>query len=264
MTLSTGPRTLVMGILNTTPDSFSDGGRFLDTALAVKHGLEMATLGADIIDVGGESTRPGADRISLEEEQRRTLPVVKALVSEGLTVSIDTMNSATAAAAVEAGAKIVNDVSGGLADPAMSKVVSALGCTYVAMHWRGHSKGMNQLAQYQDVIAEVMSELASRVESLLAAGIRRENLVLDPGIGFAKEPEHNWALLAQIERLFELNFPLLVGASRKRFLAEIAGEDRDDASAAISALMAKAGVWGVRVHDVRRTKQAIEVVDKLR
>lgn len=263
MKLRDASHTLVMGILNTTPDSFSDGGLFLDTDAAIKHGLEMVAQGAQIIDVGGESTRPGAARVSLEEEQRRTLPVVSALAAEGVVVSIDTMNAKTAEAAVRAGASIINDVSGGLADPEMATVAAHLDCPYIAMHWRGHSKEMAQLAVYKDVVADVVRELEDRVTALEAAGIKRKNLILDPGIGFAKDAEHNWELLRKIDRIQGIGLPVLVGASRKRFLAEIAGEDRDEATAAISALMAAAGVWGVRVHDVRKSRQAIDVVRKM-
>lgn len=264
MTLPKAPRTLVMGILNTTPDSFSDGGRFLNFDAAIKHAREMVAQGADIIDVGGESTRPGAERVSLDEEQARTIPVIEALASEGVTVSIDTMNSQTALVAVKAGAQIINDVSGGLADPEMGSVAADLGCGYIAMHWRGHSKEMNQRAFYDNVVADVKRELSSRVEALLAAGISPTNLAIDPGIGFAKEAEHNWELLRNIDAFADFGLPVLVGASRKRFLGGIAGEERDDASAAISALMAQAGIWAVRVHDVRKSKQAIAVVEQMR
>lgn len=264
MTLPRLQRTLVMGILNVTPDSFSDGGRFFDAQAAIKHGMEMAALGADIIDVGGESTRPGAERISVVEEQSRVLPVITELSKAGVKVSIDTMNAETARAAVLSGASIINDVSGGLADAQMAACAADLGCGFIAMHWRGHSSVMHERAVYQDVVADVTRELKDRITALLSAGILGENLAIDPGIGFAKEAEHNWELLREIAQLQALGFPVLVGASRKRFLNEIAGEDRDEATAAISAVMAHQGIWAVRVHDVRGTRQAIDVVEALR
>lgn len=252
-----------MGILNTTPDSFSDGGKFLSMESAIKHAKEMIAQGADIIDVGGESTRPGAERVTVEEEQSRVLPVIGALADLGLPISIDTMNAATAREAVIAGATIINDVSGGLSDPDMAKTAAELEVGFIAMHWRGHSRDMNSRAEYGDVVHEVSSELAERIEALMEAGIKPSNLAIDPGIGFAKEADHNWEILRHIDRIKELGFPILVGASRKRFLAQIAGEERDDATAAISALMARAGIWGIRVHDVRRSRQAIEVAREL-
>lgn len=264
MNLPRADRTLVMGILNTTPDSFSDGGQFFNADSAIKHGLEMAELGADIIDVGGESTRPGAVRISIEEEQQRTIPVVRELVAAGLTVSIDTMNAATARAAVDAGASIINDVSGGLADSEMAATAAELECGYIAMHWRGHSDVMQKLSSYQNVVPDVIAELSARIEALLVAGINPAKLAIDPGLGFAKEADHNWELLREVDQLQALNYPVLIGASRKRFLASIAHEDRDDATAAISAMMATHGVWAVRVHDVRKSRQAIDVVEALR
>lgn len=263
MTLPRAERTLVMGILNTTPDSFSDGGRYFTSELAIKHAQEMIAQGVDIIDVGGESTRPGAERITVDEEQARVLPVIEAIADLGVPISIDTMNAATALSAVKAGASVINDVSGGLADGAMARTAAELEVGFIAMHWRGHSKEMNALAHYSDVVGEVISELSQRVETLLSEGISPNNLAIDPGIGFAKEPEHNWELLRKIDRINELGYPVLIGASRKRFLGAIAGQERDDATAAISALMARAGVWGVRVHDVRRSRQAIDVAEEL-
>lgn len=254
----------VWGILNVTPDSFSDGGRFVNPAVAVRHAQRMVADGAAVIDVGGESTRPGAARVSPEVEQQRVLPVVSALAAAGITVSIDTMNSSTAAAAVEAGARIVNDVSGGLADATMAPVVAELDADYVAMHWRGHSHQWDQVSDYADVVADVTAELRTRRDALLAAGIAPERLWLDPGIGFAKGPQHNWALLRGLDTLDRLGHPLLVGASRKRFLGALlpAGAppaDRDTATAAVSVLCAEAGVAAVRVHDVAGNAQALAV-----
>ncbi|WP_236683088.1 dihydropteroate synthase [Demequina globuliformis] len=269
--------TLVMGILNVTPDSFSDGGRWNTTDAAVAQGLDLARDGARVIDVGGESTRPGADRVSIEEEQARVLPVVAALAQEGLAVSVDTMRAETAKAAVEAGAAIVNDVSGGLADPLMPHVVADLDCDYVAMHWRAHSTRMDALDRYHDVVAEVRDELASRVDVLQAAGVSTERIILDPGLGFSKVAESNWPLLADIAG-WAGDARVLIGASRKRFLAaaiqpdeiERFGEDlpapppapleREHATTAITTLCARAGVWGVRVHNARAAHDAIAVV----
>jgi dihydropteroate synthase len=263
--LPTADRTLVMGVLNVTPDSFSDGGNFLDSKTAIDHALTMVEQGADIIDIGGESTRPGAQRVSESEEQGRILPVVKELAAQGLLVSVDTMRSTTAARAIDAGAQIINDVSGGLADADMGRVVAEGGAGFIAMHWRGHSDQMDQLAQYQDVVAEVRDELVARVESLRAVGIK--DIAIDPGLGFAKTPEHNWALLTQLEQLTSLGFPVLVGASRKRFLGRLLAHDgvdrevegREAATVAITALAARAGVWAVRVHDVRGNADAVRV-----
>ncbi|MBX6169214.1 MAG: dihydropteroate synthase, partial [Thermobispora bispora] len=214
-------RCLVMGVVNVTPDSFSDGGRWFDTDSAIRHGLELVAEGADIVDVGGESTRPGALRVSLEEELRRVVPVIRALAQEGVTVSVDTMRAEVAQAAVEAGAALVNDVSGGLADPAMPRVVAEAGVPYVVMHWRGHSADMDSRAIYADVVTEVCEELRKRVDSVLGLGVREEQLILDPGLGFSKRPEHNWALLAAMDELHRLGRPLLIGASRKRFLGRL-------------------------------------------
>ncbi len=256
-----------MGVLNVTPDSFSDGGLFLEARHAIEHGRAMVAAGADLVDVGGESTRPGAERITPEEEVGRILPVVRALAADGIAVSIDTMRAATAAAAVEVGACVVNDVSGGLADPEMLGVVAALRVPFIAMHWRGHSTRMNDLAVYSDVVGEVLAELGARANDAVAAGIDPEMIVLDPGLGFAKEADHNWALLRDLDRLVALGHPVLVGASRKRFLGSLLavdGEDRplggrDDATDAISALAAVAGAWCVRVHDVRGSRDAVQV-----
>ncbi len=260
-------RCLVMGVLNVTPDSFSDGGRWLDAEGAVAHALEMTAAGADLVDVGGESTRPGAERVDPDEERRRVLPVVEALAAQGVVVSIDTMRASTAEAAVGAGAVVVNDVSGGLADPRMLPAVAALGVPYVAMHWRGHSDRMGGLASYDDVVADVASELGVRLDSAVAAGVDVDRVVLDPGLGFAKESDHNWALLRRLDVLLGLGRPVLVGASRKRFLGALLADDhgprvlvgRDDATDAVSALAALAGAWCVRVHDVRGSRDAVEV-----
>jgi dihydropteroate synthase len=261
-------RCLVMGVVNVTPDSFSDGGRWLDPRAAVGHGLALRADGADLVDVGGESTRPGAERVPVEEELRRVLPVVRELAAAGVPVSVDTMRAAVADAAVAAGAVLVNDVSGGLADPAMARTVAAAGVALVVMHWRGPSTVMDRLAGYDDVVEDVTRELGARVEALQDAGLAPDQLVLDPGLGFAKNARHNWALLAALDRLGGLGRPLLVGASRKRFLgALLAGPDgtpapvaaRDHASAAVTALAAAAGAWCVRVHDVRPSADAVRV-----
>ncbi|WP_210479881.1 dihydropteroate synthase [Naasia sp. SYSU D00948] len=264
-------RPLVFGILNVTPDSFSDGGRFADPDAAVRQGLRLVADGADWVDIGGESTRPGAGRVAAEEEQRRVLPVVAALAEQGVRVSIDTMNADTARAALAAGAGIVNDVSGGLADPAMPEVVASARVPFVVMHWRGHSAAMSARAVYDDVVLEVRDELAARVQALIDQGIAADRIVLDPGIGFAKESEHNWRVLAGLGALQELGHPLLVGVSRKRFLGGLpslsGAEDpaaRDLPTAVTSALLALQGVWAVRVHDVAGTAAALDVVDAWR
>jgi dihydropteroate synthase len=257
-----------MGVLNVTPDSFSDGGNWADTDAAIEHALHLAAQGADVIDVGGESTRPGARRVSTAVEQARVIPVITELARRGLTVSVDTLNSSTAAQAAAAGARIINDVSGGLADEAMAAVAADTGLTYVAMHWRGHAQAMDDLTGYGDVVADVTAELSRRVDALERAGVLRNNIVLDPGLGFAKLPEHNWQLLARLHTLGALGFPVLVGASRKRFLAEVlpAGapvSDRDLPTAVVSVLAAQAGVWMVRVHDVAGTRAAFGVLDQV-
>ena len=266
-------RTVVMGVLNVTPDSFSDGGRYLDSDAAIAHGLAMHAGGADIVDVGGESTRPGAVRIDADEEAARVVPVVTALAAAGVPVSIDTMRAETAAAAVQAGACLVNDVSGGLADPQMHAAVASLGVPYVAMHWRGHSDRMDELAQYDDVVVDVIRELRARAESAMAAGIEQRRIILDPGLGFAKEADHNWALLKGLPNLAAQGFPLLLGASRKRFLGSLlAGADgeprpveqRDQATDAVSAIAAAMGVWAVRVHDVSGSRDAVRVAEAWR
>lgn len=257
-----------MGVVNVTPDSFSDGGLWFDEATAIRHGIELVEEGADLVDVGGESTRPGAARVSLEEELARVVPVIRALAAEGVAVSVDTMRAEVAKAAVEAGALLVNDVSGGLADPVMPQVVAATGVPYVVMHWRGHSHDMDKRAVYEDVVAEVSEELAKRVDFVLAEGVSESQIVLDPGLGFAKQTEHNWQLLAGMDRLHELGYPLIIGASRKRFLGRtLADQDgtprpfsrSDDATLAVTALAARAGAWCVRVHRVGPNADAVRV-----
>lgn len=265
--LASVQRTLVMSVLNVTPDSFSDGGRYVDVDVAVAHALEQVAAGADIIDVGGESTRPGAQRIPADEELRRVIPVIERLVAHNVVVSIDTMRSEVAAAAVAAGAGLVNDVSGGLADPAMHAWVAGVQVPYIAMHWRGHSTDMERLATYDDVVADVCAELRDRLTELDSAGVDPARVVLDPGLGFAKNAGHNWALLAALPALTALGHPVLIGASRKRFLGELLGESgvprpverRDAATDAVTALAAAAGAWAVRVHDVRGSRDAIAV-----
>ncbi len=261
-------RCAVMGVVNVTPDSFSDGGHWFDTTAAIKHGLELAAEGADLIDVGGESTRPGASRVDESEELRRVIPVVRGLASEGVTISVDTMRARVAEQSVAAGATLVNDVSGGLADPDMIPVVAAAGVPFVVMHWRGFSESMNSRAVYQDVVGEVVAELRQRMEAVIEGGVDPSSLVIDPGLGFAKDAAQDLALVAHLDRLRDLGRPLLVAASRKRFLGHVLASDgatpppareRDAATAAISALSAAAGAWAVRVHAVRPTADAVRV-----
>ena len=265
---------LVMGVLNVTPDSFSDGGDFIRLEAALDHARVLQIAGADIIDIGGESTRPGAKRVSLAEEQARVLPVIEAIVAElGAKVSIDTMNAETARLAVAAGASIINDVSGGLADPDMFKVAADTGATIIISHWRGFSDQMDTLATYDDVAAEVAAELKTRVDAALATGIKHSQIVIDPGLGFAKDMQQNWKLVARLDKLEELGYPILVGASRKRFIAgviepdeptEVSNERRDLATAVLTALLLQRKIWGVRVHNVLATTDAIRVVAALR
>jgi dihydropteroate synthase len=250
---------LVMGILNVTPDSFADGGLHYDTEIAIARGMEMIDEGVDIIDVGGESTRPGADRVSEEEEQARVLPVIRALAESKVAISIDTMRASTARLAVEAGASIVNDVSGGAADPDMFATVADLGCKYTLMHWRGHSKDMNSKAIYGDVVADVIEEVTMQLDKALAAGVKRENVILDPGLGFAKDPEHNWEILNRIEEFTALGYPVLIGHSRKRFLGGDNPDGREEATVAVTQSLVGKGIWAVRVHGV---KANVEVVKK--
>lgn len=242
---------LVMGILNVTPDSFADGGLHNDLDSAVARGLEMISEGVNIIDVGGESTRPGAERVSEVEEHARVIPVIQALSAQGVTISIDTMRASTAEAAVLAGASIINDVSGGLADPEMLETAAKLNVPYIAMHWRGQSKDMNSKAVYRDVVSEVITELGQRINAAISAGIERENLIIDPGLGFAKEAEHNWAIIDSIDRFVALGFPVLVGGSRKRFLGGDSPDDREQASIELTRRLNTVGIWAVRVHSVK-------------
>lgn len=262
-------RCLVMGILNVTPDSFSDGGRFSGINDAVEHGLAMAAAGADVVDVGGESTRPGAQRVPADEELRRVLPVITELAAAGLSTTIDTTRAAVARVALDAGAAGVNDVSGGLADPEMAGVVAEAGCPWVLMHWRGHSRDMATLATYADVVHDVRDELRCRANAALASGVRVEQLIIDPGLGFAKTAAHNWALIDRLDVLLEMSLPVLIGASRKAFLGLLLADEsgmprlpdrRDDATAAITAVVAELGVWGVRVHEPTANIDAVQVI----
>jgi len=262
-------RTVVMGILNVTPDSFADGGKYLSKTDAIAQGRRLIAEGADIIDVGGESTRPGAERISEEEELARVIPVITELVKDGAVVSVDTMRSEVAKAAITAGALYVNDVSGGLSDLKMAAVIAANPkVQYIVMHWRGHSKDMQKQAVYKDVVKEVKDELDERVTNLLTQGVLAEQIILDPGIGFAKEAEHNWQILQNIERFQLLGYPLLVGVSRKRFLGELINtkdtDSREAATIALTTELARLKVWGVRTHGVKAHQDAISVIERLR
>ena len=269
-------RLVVMGVLNVTPDSFSDGGRWAETGSAVAHGLRLWADGADIVDVGGESTRPGAAQIGPEQEAARVLPVLRELSAAGVVTSVDTYRAEVAEAALQAGALIVNDVSGGLADPGMLAVVRDAGCPWVIMHWRGASASMDRLAVYDEVVVDVRHELSLRVDAALAAGIDVSQLIVDPGLGFAKNAAHNWDLLARIEEIVAMGLPVLVGASRKSFLGTLlAAPDgvprppagREDATTAITTYLARTGVWGVRVHDVRAavdTALTVAAIDSAR
>jgi dihydropteroate synthase len=248
---------LVMGILNVTPDSFADGGKHNNFESAVARGLEMIAEGVDIIDIGGESTRPGADRVSEDEEIARTIPVITELAKHGIPISIDTMRSRTAEAAVRAGASIINDVSGGLADPEMLQTAARLEVPYIAMHWRGQSKEMNSKAIYSDVVSDVISELNERIEAALDAGIEKDKLIIDPGIGFAKEAEHNWRIIDSIDRFVALGYPVLVGASRKRFLGGDSPDEREQATIDLTKRLGTTGVWAVRVHSVKPHKEVL-------
>ncbi len=268
-------RPVVMGVVNVTPDSFSDGGLYADTEAAITHARRLLSDGADVLDIGGESTRPGATRPLVSEELDRVVPVISALASDGAIVSVDTMRAEVAEAALGAGARVVNDVSGGLADPRILEVVAGSDATYVAMHWRAHSDRMQDLAVYDEpggVVAAVRRELGERVDAIRAAGIPDDRIVLDPGLGFAKRGEHNWTLLRGFTELSSLGFPLLMGASRKSFLgALLAGPDgtprpvdeREEAGHAITVLLARQGVWGVRVHDVRGTRDVLRVLERM-
>ena len=267
-------RPRLMGVVNVTPDSFSDGGRWDTTEAAVAHGRELLAQGADLLDIGGESTRPGATRPLLTEELERVVPVIEQLAADGACVSVDTMRAAVAEAACRAGARVVNDVSGGLADPAILRVVAAYDVTYVAMHWRAHSDRMQELAVYDGpggVVGAVRDELAERVAAAVAAGVPERRIVLDPGLGFAKTGEQNWQLLGGLERIAALGRPLLVGASRKSFLGTLLAdgdgprpvEEREHANVALTTLLAARGVWGLRVHDVRASMDALRVVSRM-
>jgi dihydropteroate synthase len=267
-----------MGVVNVTPDSFSDGGSWFGADAAIARGLELAAQGADIVDVGGESTRPGAQRVGADEELRRVGPVISGLTLAGVPVSVDTMRAEVAQAALQMGARLVNDVSGGLADPEMPRLVAQAGVPYVVMHWRGHSHQMQDRAVYGDVVAEVCEELRRRVDAVVAAGVDPSLIILDPGLGFAKLPEHNWALLTHLAEISRLGtgpdspgrpaFPVLIGASRKRFLGRLLaapdGSARpfagcDDATVAVTALAAAAGAWCARVHEVPGNADAVRV-----
>ena len=250
---------LVMGILNVTPDSFADGAKHNDFESAVARGLEMIAEGVDIIDIGGESTRPGADRVSEEEEIARTIPVIKELAKHGAKISIDTMRASTAKAAITAGASIINDVSGGLADASMLQTAAELKVPYIAMHWRGQSKDMNSKAIYRDVVSDVISELQERISVALDAGITAEHLIIDPGLGFAKDADHNWAIIDAIDQFVALGYPVLVGASRKRFLGGDTPDEREQATIDLTKRLAPTGVWAVRVHSVKPHKEVLSV-----
>ena len=248
---------LIMGILNVTPDSFADGGRHNDFDAAVTRGLEMIAEGVDIIDIGGESTRPGADRVSEEEEIARTIPVITELAKHGARISIDTMRASTAEAAMKAGASIINDVSGGLADPHMLQTAARLKVPYIAMHWRGASKDMNSKAIYEDVVTDVISELHDRISAALDAGIQPGNLIIDPGLGFAKDADHNWKIIDAIDSFVELGYPVLIGASRKRFLGGDSPDEREQATIDLTKRLATTGIWAVRVHSVKPHKEVL-------
>jgi dihydropteroate synthase len=265
--LPSTPAPVVMGVLNVTPDSFSDGGRYADVSAAVAHGVELRAHGAALVDVGGESTRPGAERVDGPTERARVVPVIRELVAAGVRVSIDTTRASVAAAALDAGAVVVNDVSGGLADPDMARVVADAGCPWVLMHWRGHSRAMREFAVYTDVVKEVCAELGARIDAALAGGVAADRIVVDPGLGFAKTAEHNWRLAARLDQVAALGFPVLVGASRKSYLGALLADrhgprpvdGREAATVATTVLAAEAGAWGVRVHDVRANADALAV-----
>jgi dihydropteroate synthase len=248
---------LIMGILNVTPDSFADGGKHNEFDAALARGLEMIQEGVDIIDIGGESTRPGADRVSEAEEIARTIPVITELAKHGVKISIDTMRASTAEAAISAGASVINDVSGGLADPLMLQTAARLQVPYIAMHWRGQSKDMNSKAIYTDVVIDVISELQERITAALDAGIDPNNLIIDPGLGFAKEADHNWAIIDAVDDFVALGYPVLIGASRKRFLGGDSPDEREQATIDLTKRLASTGVWAVRVHSVKPHKEVL-------
>lgn len=269
--ISSLERTLVMGVINVTPDSFSDGGLFLDSKVAIAHAQQMLVDGADIIDVGGESTRPGSERISAQEEIDRALPVITEMAKTDAILSIDTMRAEVAKAAMSAGAHMINDVSGGKADPEMLEYVAKISSPYILMHWRGPSNIMNTLTNYDDVVRDVTMEISAQVEVAVSAGISRDRIAIDPGIGFAKTVEQNWPILKHLDVLDELGLPILMGASRKKFLGELLArngeprvmEEREAATTAISTLIALRNTWAVRVHDVKASRDAIAVVERL-
>lgn len=257
-----------MGVVNVTADSFSDGGRYLNHDAAIAHGLALYADGADIIDIGGESTRPGAQRVDEDAERDRVIPVVAALAARGVPTSVDTMRSAVADGALQAGASMINDVSGGLADAQMTTVAAEHDVPICLMHWRAHSATMQQFTAYDDVVSDVIDELSQRIDAARAAGVQDRQIVLDPGLGFAKTASHNWQLLQSTRRFVELGFPILIGASRKSFLGSLLAEEgdqprppdgREDATTAISALAALAGAWAVRTHQVRASADAVRV-----
>ena len=260
----------IFGVINVTPDSFSDGGSWLDAELAIKHGKQLIAEGADVLDIGGESTRPGAARVDETEELRRVIPVIEGLAKLGATISIDTTRAEVAKQAVAAGATIINDVSGGRADEQMIRLAASLDIPFVMMHWRGHSDRMQTMTDYEDVVGDVIRELTDQVELALKSGVDPKNIIVDPGLGFSKTADQNWALLHNLDRFMNLGYRVLVGASRKRFLGELlasgdelrAAADRDDATTAISALAAAAGVWAVSVHEVRPSADAIKVANR--
>jgi len=247
----------IMGILNVTPDSFADGGKHDTYEKAVARGLEMIAEGVDIIDIGGESTRPGAERVSAQEEQQRVIPVIEKLSQTGIPISIDTMRAQTAELAITAGASIVNDVSGGLADDLMHEIVAEMGCPYILMHWRGHSKDMNSQAIYGDVVKDVIAEINIQIEAALRAGISRNNLIIDPGLGFAKDAPQNWEILKRIDEITDLGFPVLIGGSRKRFLGGETPDEREAATIALTKSLLAKKIWAVRVHSVSPHKTLV-------
>ena len=265
-------RTLVMGVVNVTPDSFSDGGEWLEPATAINHGMDLLNEGADIVEVGGESTRPGAIRPEVSEELRRVMPVIAELAAAGACVSVDTMRAAVAEPAIAAGASLVNDVSGGKADPQMLRLVAEAGIPYVCMHWRGHAQEMQSKAVYHDVVSEVIAELRAQLDAAESAGVPAEKLIIDPGLGFAKTAEHNWQLLQRLGEFTVLGRPMLMGASRKTFLGKLLAaadgsprraKERDDATVALNTVLALHEVWGVRVHAVRANRDAVAVAQRL-
>lgn len=252
-----GVQMKIMGILNVTPDSFADGGKHERYESAVARGLEMIAEGVDIIDIGGESTRPGAERVSAQEEQRRIIPVIEKLAQTGIPISIDTMRAETAELAIEAGASIVNDVSGGLADDLMLETVAEMGCPYILMHWRGHSKDMNSKAEYGDVVKDVIAEISMQIEAALCSGIAKNNLIIDPGLGFAKDAAQNWEILNRIDEFTDLGYPVLIGGSRKRFLGGENPDEREAATISLTQTLLAKKIWAVRVHSVSPHKRLV-------